>query len=80
MNKRLITAFIVAMTTLNAAAQNIDFNMTNRQDAGGNEPDYIGWAVNQVPSESKTLDNGLTITVAATGNANTLRAQWHKNT
>ena len=80
MNKRLITAFIVAMTTLNAAAQNIDFNMTNRQDAEVNEPDYIGWAVNQVPSESKTLDNGLTITVAATGNANTLRAQWHKNT
>jgi hypothetical protein len=80
MNKRLITAFIVAMTTLNAAAQNIDFNMTNRQDAEVNEPDYIGWAVNQVPSESKTLDNGLTITVAATGNTNTLRAQWHKNT
>ena len=80
MNKRLITAFIVAMTTLNAAAQNIDFNMTNRQDAEVNEPDYIGWAINQVPSESKTLDNGLTITVAATGNANTLRAQWHKNT
>ena len=61
-------------------AQNIDFNMTNRQDAEVNEPDYISWPVNQVQSESKTLDNGLTVTVAATGNANTLRAQWHKNT
>ncbi len=61
-------------------AQNIDFNMTNRQDAEVNEPDYISWPVNQVQSESKTLDNGLTVTVAAAGNANTLRAQWHKNT
>ena len=61
-------------------AQSIDFNMTNRQDNEVNEPDYIGWAVDQVQSQSKTLDNGLTITVAATGNANTLRAQWHKNT
>ena len=61
-------------------AQNIDFNMTNRQDAEVNEPDYIGWAVNQGASESKTLENGLTITVAAAGKANTLRAQWHKNT
>jgi hypothetical protein len=63
-----------------AMAQNIDFNMTNRQDAEVNEPDYISWPVNQVKSESKTLDNGLTVTVAASGNANTLRAQWHKNT
>jgi len=61
-------------------AQNIDFNMTNRQDAEVNEPDYISWPVNQVQSESKTLDNGITVTVSATGNANTLRAQWHKNT
>jgi len=62
------------------SAQNIDFNMTGRQDAEVNEPDYTGWAVSQVASETKELDNGLTITVAATGNANTLRAQWHKNT
>ncbi len=66
--------------TLSMTAQNIDFNMTNRQDVEVNEPDYIGWAVNQVQSESKALDNGLALTVAATGNANTLRAQWHKNT
>ena len=81
MNKRQWCALLlVATATLNAAAQNIDFNMTNRQDVEVNEPDYIGWAVNQVPSESKTLDNGVTVTVAAAGKANTLRAQWHKNT
>ena len=70
----------MASATLNATAQNIDFNMTGRQDVEVNEPDYTGWAVNQVASESKTLGNGLTVTVAAAGNANTLRAQWHKNT
>ena len=70
----------MAWVVINATAQNIDFNMTGRQDAEVNEPDYIGWAVNQVASESKRLDNGLTLTVAATGNSTTLRAQWHKNT
>lgn len=81
MNKRHWCAFLILATTaLHAVAQNIDFNMTNRQDAEVNEPDYIGWAVNQGASESKTLENGLTITVAAAGKANTLRAQWHKNT
>ena len=63
-----------------AVAQNIDFNMTNRQDAEVNELGYVGWAVDQVQSQSKTLDNGLTVTVAATGNSNILRAQWNKNT
>ncbi len=81
MNKKLWCAFLILATTaMHAGAQNIDFNMTGRQDAEVNEPDYTGWAVNQGSSESKTFDNGLTITIAATGKANTLRAQWHKNT
>ena len=77
---KLITSTMFLFCAVGLSAQNIDFNMTGRQDAEVNEPDYIGWAVNQVASETKELDNGLTITVAATGNANTLRAQWHKNT
>ena len=81
MNKKLWCAFLILATTaMHAGAQNIDFNMTGRKDAEVNEPDYTGWAVNQGASESKTFDNGLTITIAATGKANTLRAQWHKNT
>ena len=62
------------------SAQSIDFNMTNRHDNEVNEPGYVGWAIDQVASQSKTLDNGLTVTVAATGNSTTLRAQWDKNT
>ena len=80
MMKKLFVMTMLLGCTIGTTAQNIDFNMTNRQDAEVNEPDYIGWAVNQVKSESKTLDNGLTLTVAAAGKANTLRAQWHKNT
>ena len=78
--RRAAAALLLLTMLVPVTAQNIDFNMTNRQDAEVNEPDYTGWAVNQVQSEEKTLDNGLTVTVAATGNANTLRAQWHKNT
>ena len=77
---RWCALLIGAMGVLNATAQNIDFNMTGRQDAEVNEPDYIGWTVNQAPSESKTFDNGLNVTVAAVGQANILRSQWHKNT
>ena len=81
MNKKQLCALLLtASVALDATAQNIDFNMTNRQDVEVNEPDYIGWPVNQVTSESKTLSNGLVVTVAAAGNATTLRAQWHKNT
>ena len=78
--KRAGFAFAAMAMLLPSTAQNIDFNMTNRQDSEVNEPDYISWPVNQAQSEEKVLDNGLTVTVAATGNANTLRAQWHKNT
>ena len=81
MNKRHWCALcLLAGVFTGATAQNIDFNMTNRQDAEVNEPDYIGWAVSKGLSDSKTLDNGLTLTVTATGNADILRADWNKNT
>jgi len=67
--------------TLCASAQCIDFNMTGRQDAEVSEPDYIGWAVNQVASDTLAIDSyGLNVVVSATGNSNILRAQWNKNT
>ncbi len=78
--KKLFSATILLCLTMTCLAQNIDFNMTNRQDAEVNEPDYIGWAIDQLASQSKPLDNGLTLTVSASGNADVLRAQWHKNT
>ena len=78
--RKLSATFLLSWCASAMIAQNIDFNMNNRQDAEVTEPGYVGWAVNQVASESKTLDNGITVTVAAAGQSNTLRAQWHKNT
>ncbi len=74
------TIFLMATVVLNVTAQNIDLNMTGRQDVEVNEPDYIGWAVHQVSSDTMTLDNGIRVIINASGNATTLRAQWHKNT
>jgi len=61
-------------------AQSIDFNMTGRSEEEVNEPNYVAWPVNMVASESKTFDNGVTVTLAACGGADVLRAQWNKNT
>ena len=75
--------FLMVMMLCSAGmtiAQSIDFNFSNAQDAMKCEPGYVPWTVPHAASDSKTLDNGLNVTVAATGNANILRDQWHKNT
>ncbi|MBQ1667550.1 MAG: hypothetical protein II063_06195, partial [Prevotella sp.] len=78
--KKLLTTSVLAMLGITAMAQNIDFNMTNRSLEEVNEPNYIAWPVNTVQSESKTLDNGMKLTVTACDGADVLRAQWNKNT
>lgn len=77
---RLLTSVFTLCLPLMAMAQSIDFNMTGRSDEEVNEPDYTPWAVSMGASEKKTLDGGVTLTVAAAGGADILRAQWHKNT
>ena len=52
--KKLFTTMTIMFCTMNALAQNIDFNMTNRSLEEVNEPNYISWPVNMVGSESKT--------------------------
>ena len=79
MKKVLTIAFMMCCAGM-VMAQGIDFNFNNAQDAMTNEPGYFQWKVNHVASETQTLDNGLKVTIAATGNSNTLRDQWHKNT
>jgi len=79
--RKLLLSALSLVGALSVSAQQIDFNFANKQDNEVLEPDYIGWAPAQVQSETKTLDDyGLTITVAATGNADVMRTQWHKNT
>ena len=63
--KKTFLTFVLADVLTALSAQSIDFNFANRSDAEVSEPDYVPWAVEQKASESKTLDNGLTVTVSA---------------
>ena len=78
--RTILVALALSFGAIGVVAQSIDFNMTNRSDEEVNEPNYVGWAVNMVPEETRTFDNGITITLKASGGADVLRAQWNKNT
>ncbi|MBQ9677395.1 MAG: fibronectin type III domain-containing protein [Prevotella sp.] len=64
---------------LTMMAQNIDFDFPGRQSSEVTAIDYIAWAVPRVESDSKTLDNGMTITIAASDGATALASNWNKN-
>ncbi len=78
--KKLVTTATMLCCVLMATAQRIDFSFSNAQEAQTHEPDYIEWKIPHNASSSKTLDNGMEITVSAAGNADVLRDQWNKNT
>lgn len=80
MKKELLTTAILLCSVGMMTAQRIDFSFSNAQEAQTHEPDYIEWKIPHNASSSKTLDNGMEITVAAAGNADILRDQWNKNT
>ncbi|MBR1688590.1 MAG: T9SS C-terminal target domain-containing protein [Prevotella sp.] len=77
--KKLLT-FIFVLCAASAAAQRIDFSFSNAQEAQTHEPDYIEWKIPHAESATMVLDNGMELSIAATGNANVLRDQWNKNT
>ena len=73
MKKVLSTAFLLCCAGM-VSAQSIDLNKVNKgQESLVQEPGYLQWDVSQAPSDTKTFDNGLTIMIAATGNATTLK-------
>ena len=78
--KKLLVTNVSVLAAMSLSAQRIDFSFSNAQEAQTHEPDYIEWKIPHEVSSSKTLDNGMEITVAAAGNANILRDQWNKNT
>ena len=73
----IITLMFACGTTM--VAQNIDFDFPGRQSSEVTATDYIAWPVGRVASESKTLDNGITITIAASDGATALASNWSKN-
>jgi len=76
--KRAKLLLLISALPLTGFAQQIDFNMTNRQESEVNQEGWTPWAVTQQQSETKEID-GIKITVAATGNSTQLRSQWSKN-
>lgn len=65
---------------LTMTAQKIDFDFPNRNTSEVTEPGYIPWPVNRCEMESKTFDNGMTITVSAGEGASAVASNWNKQT
>lgn len=61
-----------------ASAQNIDFDFPGRNTAEVTEPNYIPWPVGRTTSETKTIENGMTITVFGEMGANAVGSNWNK--
>lgn len=76
--RKILIAVALLLGWMDVKAQKIDFDFTGRQQSEVNEEGYTSWMVSQAASESKTID-GLTFRIAATGEANVLKAQWSKS-
>ena len=76
--RKILIAIALLLGWMDVKAQKIDFDFTGRQQSEVNEKGYTSWMVSQAASESKTID-GLTFRIAATGEANVLKAQWSKS-
>ena len=77
---RKILSFLVLLSfTLYVKAQNIDFDFPGRSSSEVTEPNYISWPVGRVESDTKTLAEGVKITLAAADGATALASNWSKN-
>ena len=78
MNKLLAT-FSLLWTSFSLTAQNIDFDLPGKTAPGKDtEINYISWAVPRANSDTKTFDNGMTITISAGGAASDVGSDWSK--
>ena len=78
MKQRLIT-IAIALMTIGSSAQNIDFDLPGKTAPGKDtEVNYISWAVPRTQSDTKTFDNGMTITISAGGAASAVGSNWSK--
>ncbi len=69
----------LALTVTETVAQNIDFDLPGKTAPGKDtEINYTSWAVPRATSDTKTFDNGVTITISAGGAASTVGSNWSK--
>ena len=79
MKKQLLLTAILALMTMGTTAQKIDFDLPGKTAPGKDtEINYISWAVGRMESDTKTFDNGMTITITAGGAASALGSNWNK--
>ena len=78
--KELLLSALLLGSGVTVAAQRIDFDFPNRNTSEVTEPDYIPWPVNRCEQESKTFDNGMTITVSGGEGASAVASNWNKQT
>ena len=70
---------LFAASMLATSAQNIDFDLPGKQTPGKDtEVNYTSWAVPRAESDTKTFDNGVTITISAGGGATAVGSNWNK--
>jgi len=78
--KRLQTlTTLLTSCFLTIGAQKIDFDFPGRQSSEVTETNHISWPIGRVPSESKVLPDGITITIAPAEGATSLASNWSKN-
>ena len=77
--KRITLSLFYTACALQLAAQNIDFDLPGKQTPGKDtEINYTSWAVPRAESDTKTFDNGVTITITAGGGAAHVGSSWNK--
>ena len=65
--------------TMAADGQNIDFDLPGKTAPGKDtEVNYISWAVPRAASDTKVLDNGMTLTISAGEGASDVGSDWSK--
>ena len=79
MKTNLLLALSIMLLASTAMAQNIDFDLPGKTTPGKDtELNYISWAVPRATSDTKTFDNGVTITISAGGAASAVGSNWNK--
>ena len=79
MKQNLLMTAVLALMSMGAIAQNIDFDLPGKTAPGKDtEVNYISWAVPRAESDTKTFENGMTITITAGGAASALGSNWSK--
>ena len=79
MKKNLLLVVSLTLMAIGTTAQNIDFDLPGKTAPGKDtEINYISWAVPRAQSDTKTFDNGTTITITAGGAASAVGSNWNK--